>query len=162
MNPQKQILIKAKEPGVTVLSLDTGWGWEAALVIHSGQQKRKTWRPNSEFVQVPWLLWIMLSFWWEHEVEQEAGQGISMETLLSICPRGNLPDLIAKTYYAWSIPTPCIIANTLWMATDFLLDNTWRGWRYLLLSMISVWQSTSFPQEAGVIMRVMNWAAGTI
>lgn len=81
----------------------------------------------------------------------EAGQNIYMETLLLVSPWGDLPDLTAKPKYALSTPASCTVNSELWVTIDFLFDNKSRGWRHVLLSKISVWQSTSFPQEVGVI-----------
>lgn len=119
-NPDKQILIKTKR--IIALLLDMEWVWGAALVIHLWQQNQKSWRPNSKFVQMHQLLWIMRSLWWEHEVEGDGGLSMSTETLLSLCPWGNLSHLLAKTWYAWSAPPPGLsLTNCEWQQTFCLI-----------------------------------------
>lgn len=48
-------------------------------------------------------------------------------------------------------PASCIVPSEWWVTPHFLFDSNSRGWRHLLLSKISAWQSTSFSQEAGVL-----------
>lgn len=58
------------------------------------------------------------SLWWEHEVEGEGGLSMSMETLLSLYPWGNVSHLLAKTWYAWSAPPPGLsLTNCEWQQT---------------------------------------------